>query len=262
MSMTATMKIAVVGATGRLGHHLVDVLRARGHEVVPVSRATGIDVITGEGLAEALDGVDCMVDAATGPSPDQEEATAFFRTAARNLQAAGARAGVRRMVVVSIIGIDRFTTGYNAAKIAHEQAALAGPVPVRILRAAQFHELVPLMIEWGRQGDVSYVQEMRTQPVAASAVAEVLADLATAGDDVWSGPSAEAPIHEVAGPREESMVALATLLAGRLGEPLKVEGVHDDSDPDQVLYASGAVLPGPGATLTGPTYEQWLDSQA
>jgi hypothetical protein len=58
------------------------------------------------------------------------------------------------------------------------------------------------------------------------------------------------------------MVALATLLAGRLGEPLKVEGVHDDGDPDQVLYASGAVLPGPGATLTGPTYEEWLDSQA
>jgi hypothetical protein len=205
--------------------------------------------------------VDCIVDAATGPSPDQEEATAFFRTAARNLQAAGARAGVRRMVVVSIIGVDRFTSGYNAAKLAHEQAALAGPVPVRILRAAQFHELVPLMIEWGRQDDVSYVQEMRTQLVAASAVAEAMADLATADDDVWSVPSAQAPVREIGGPREESMVAMATLLAGRTGEPLKIEGVDNAADPDHELYTTDVVLPAPGAILAGPTFEEWLDEQ-
>jgi len=40
------MKIAVAGATGRLGRHVVDVLAERGHEVVPMSRATGVDVIT------------------------------------------------------------------------------------------------------------------------------------------------------------------------------------------------------------------------
>ena len=198
--MTATMKIAVAGATGRVGHHLVEVLEARGHEVVAIARSTGVDVITGQGLAEALEGVDCIVDTATSPSPDQQEATAFFTTASRNLHEAGQRAGVRRMVVVSIIGVDRFTSGYNAAKLAHEQAALAGPVPVRILRSAQFHELVPLMIGWGRQGDVSYVQEMRTQLVAANAVAEALADLATAADEVWSAPSTEAPIAEIGGP--------------------------------------------------------------
>ena len=87
--MTTTMKIAVAGATGRVGHHLVDVLRARGYEVVAIARSTGVDVITGQGLAEALDGVDCIVDVATSPSPDQEEATAFFTTASRNLHEAG-----------------------------------------------------------------------------------------------------------------------------------------------------------------------------
>jgi uncharacterized protein YbjT (DUF2867 family) len=259
--MTATTKIAVAGATGRLGHHLVAVLEARGHEVVPIARSTGVDVITGEGLAEALEGVDCVVDVATSPSPDQQEATAFFTTASRNLHEAGQRAGVRRMVVVSIIGVDRFTSGYNAAKLAHEQAALAGPVPVRILRSAQFHELVPLMIGWGRQGDVSYVQEMRTQLVAASAVAEALADLATAEDEVWSVPSTDAPIREIGGPREESMVAMATLFAGRTGEPPKIEGVDNTADPDHELYTTDVVLPGPGAILAGPTFEEWLDSQ-
>ena len=77
------MKIAVAGATGRAGRHVVDVLEARGHDVVPMARSTGVDVITGDGLAAALDGVEVIVDLATGPSPDEAEATAFFTTAAR-----------------------------------------------------------------------------------------------------------------------------------------------------------------------------------
>ena len=107
-------------------------LEERGHDVVAMSRSKGVDVITGEGLEAALAGVECVIDAATGPSPDQEAATEFFTTAARNLQEAGQRAGVRRIVVVSIIGIDRLTGGYNVAKVAHEQAMRAGPIPVRV----------------------------------------------------------------------------------------------------------------------------------
>ena len=140
--MKTGRRIAVAGATGRVGRHVVDVLEERGHEAVAISRSTGVDVITADGLAEALEGVEAVVDAATGPSPDQQEATEFFTTAARNLQEAGERAGVERIVVVSIIGTDRFTAGYGAAKIAHEQASLSGPVPAHILRAAQFHEFV------------------------------------------------------------------------------------------------------------------------
>jgi len=138
--MQARRKIAVAGATGRVGRHVVDVLKTGGHDVVAMSRSSGVDVVTGDGLAEALAGVECIIDVATGPSPDQEAATQFFTTAARNLHEAGQRAGVRRMVVVSIIGTDRFTAGYGAAKLAHEQAMLSGPLPVRILRAAQFHQ--------------------------------------------------------------------------------------------------------------------------
>ena len=107
--MSTDKKIAVAGATGRVGHHVVDVLTERGHDVVPISRTHGVDVITGEGLAEALAGVECIVDAATGPSPEQEAATEFFTTATRNLQVAGSAAGVQRIIVVSIIGTDRFT---------------------------------------------------------------------------------------------------------------------------------------------------------
>ena len=251
--MQSPRKIAVAGATGRVGHHVVEVLTARGYDVVPMSRSQGVDVITGSGLAAALAGADCVIDTATGPSPEQEPATAFFTTAARNLQEAGQEAGVQRMVVVSIIGTDRFTGGYGAAKVAHEQAMLAGPIPVRVLRAAQFYELVPMLMEWGTQGDVAYVPRMRTQPVAAAAVAEVLADLATGSEPRPSGP----PFPEVAGPREESLVEMATLFAERRGYPSKIEAVSDPSDQDG-LNESGGLLPGPDAILAGPTFEEWL----
>jgi len=247
------MKVAVAGATGSVGRHIVDVLKAGGHEVVPMSRASGVDVITGTGLAQALAGVEVVIDAATGPSPDQNAATEFFTTAARNLQQASAKAGVRQILVVSIIGIDSFTGGYMAAKVAHESAMRAGPVPVRIVRAAQFHELVERMIDWGRKGDVAYVPAMRTQLVAARTVAETLADLAT-------HPSTNGGIVEIAGPRPESMVEAARRLSARRGDGLRIQGVSNPDDPDRALYEAGAQLPGKDAILGGPTFEAWLES--
>ena len=249
--MAERKKIAVAGATGRVGRHTVDVLEEAGHDVVPMSRSTGVDVVTGEGLSEALAGVECVVDAATS---GQEGAKEFFTASARNLQEEGERAGVQRIVVVSIIGIDRATTGYLAAKVAHEQAIQSGPIPVRILRAAQFHEFVPQFLEWGRQGDVIYVPQMRTQLVAARTVAEALAELANGSE------TSAAAISEVAGPREESLVDVAKLLAARRDDSVRIEAVSDPDDPEQALYASGALLPGPDAVLAGPTFEQWLDS--
>jgi uncharacterized protein YbjT (DUF2867 family) len=250
-------KIAVAGATGRVGRPVVDILESRGYEVVSISRSHGVDVVTGAGLDQALAGVDTIIDVATGPSPDQRAATDFFVASARNLQEAGERAGVRRMVVVSIIGIDEFTGGYNAAKVAHEQAALAGPIPARIVRAAQFHEFVEELMRWGTQGDVSYVWEMRTQLVSARTVAEALVELATASDAEFEA----AETTEIAGPREERLAEAARLLVARRGESLRVEEAPSDpSDPDSVRYANGAALPGPGAKLAGPTFEEWLDS--
>ena len=253
--MQEQRKIAVAGATGRLGRHIVDVLEEAGHDVVPMSRATGVDVVSGEGLREALAGVDSIIDAAAWPRNEQEAATEFFIASSRNLQEEGKRAGVQRIVVVSIIGADRATAGFIASKVPHEQAMQAGPVPVRILRAAQFHEFVPLFLEWGRQGDVIYVPQMRTQLVAARTVAEALAELVNG-----SAPAADGAIPEIAGPREERLADVAKLVAARRGDSVRIEEVSDPDDPEQALFASGALLPGPDAVLAGPTFEQWLDS--
>jgi uncharacterized protein YbjT (DUF2867 family) len=260
MTSAERMKIAVAGATGRVGSHVVDVLKAGGHDVVRMSRSTGVDVITGKGLAKALEGVKCVIDVASGPSPEQKSATEFFTTATRNLQKVGKEAGVQQMIVVSIIGVDRLTAGYGAAKLAHEKAMLAGAIPVRILRAAQFHEFVAQLVDWGRQGEVSYVPKMRTQLVAASAVARALVDLAT---EPQSRPLPAAiaarPILEIAGPKPEELVDAARRLVVRRGEQLQIEAVSNPADPDCVLYEAGALLPSPNAKLVGPTFEEWLN---
>src|SRR4051812_45010277 len=192
-----SQRIAVTGATGRVGSHLVEILEQRGHDVVPISRSTGVDVVSGEGLDEALAGVETIIDAATGPSPDQEQATAFFTSSARNLQRAGAAAGARRIVVVSIIGIDKFHGGFNAAKLGPARALFEGHLPVRIVRAAQFHKFVVPLVGGTSQDRVACWPEMRTLRADARVVAEALADAAEKSE-IENGR-----ITEVAGPQEE-----------------------------------------------------------
>lgn len=251
-------RIAVVGATGRLGRHVVDVLNAA-HDVVPISRSQGVDVFTGDGLAEALTGVQTVIDVSTFPTPDQEAATDFFSTAARNLHQVGQRAGVRRLVGVSIVSTDRYVAGYSVAKVAHEKAMLAGPVPVKVLRATQFFEFVEQLLLWTRRGDVAYLPKMRFQPVAARAVAIALADLATEAN--WPESTDPAgPLPEIAGPRVEELADLARQFAAHRGDPVRVEDVTDPADPDRVLEATGGLLPGPHATIAGPTFTEWLEA--
>jgi uncharacterized protein YbjT (DUF2867 family) len=247
-----SQKIAVTGATGRVGSPLVEILTQRGHDVVSIARSKGVDVVSGKGLDEALAGVATIIDTATGPSPDQEAATEFFTASARKLQRAGAAAGASRIVVVSIIGIDKFRGGYNAAKMAQERTLLEGPLPVRIVRAAQFHEFVGELVGWMTQDGVAYLPDWRTQLVAARVVAEALADAADE-PEIQNGR-----ITEVAGPQAERLVdAAATLFASR-GDTTEIRVSQQTDDPDATAYAEGAVLPNPGAKLAGPTFEEWL----
>src|SRR3954468_19453674 len=212
----SSQKIAVTGATGRVGSHLVEILEQRGHDVVAISRSNGVDVVSGEGLDAALAGAETIIDTATGPSPDQEEATAFFTASARNLQRAGAEAGAKGIVVVSIIGIDKFEGGYNAAKVAQEQTLLQGPPPVRVVRAAQFHEFVEPLVGWTIRDGVAHLPEMRTQLVAARVVAEAVADAAEE-PEIESGR-----ITEIAGPRAERLADAAAALFASKGDSVEV----------------------------------------
>jgi hypothetical protein len=243
----------------------MEVLKESGHEVIPMSRTTGVNVYTGEGLAEGLTGVECIIDTVGGvpegmddaAAQDKEAAAAFFTTAAQNMQKAGKSAGVRLAVVVSIIGIDKLTIGHPAAKVQHENAWLAGPIPVRILRSAPFHEFVTQIVEWGRQGNLVYLPRMRMQPIAARTVAEELAEFATT--EVLPPPGS---ILEIAGPRTENLSDLAVMLAATRGDPKKVEAVNDPTNPDSALYDSDELLAGPDAIIAGPSFAEWLETSS
>ena len=133
------MKIAVAGGTGQVGTHVVEVARERGHEVVVLSRGNGVDLVAGTGVADALAGVDIVVDVSSVFTLKTAESVSFFETVSRTLLAAEEDAGVPHHVALSIVGIDNATEGYYAgAHRAVRARALDAPArhPVSRVRAA------------------------------------------------------------------------------------------------------------------------------
>src|SRR5262249_4982255 len=117
----SNMKIVVIGGTGLIGKKVVNNLRQQGHEVVAASPSSGVNTITGEGLAQALNGAQVVVDVANAPVWEDKAVLEFFETSGRNLLAAEAAAGVRHHVALSIVGSERLPdSGYCRAKVAQE----------------------------------------------------------------------------------------------------------------------------------------------
>lgn len=99
------MKIAVIGGTGLIGSQVVTILNATGHEAVPLSPSTGVDLLSGQGLAEALEGADVVVNLTNSPTFD-DASPAFFEKTMDNLLAAAEAAGVGHAVILSIVAAD------------------------------------------------------------------------------------------------------------------------------------------------------------
>src|ERR1700751_5721951 len=116
------MKIVAIGGTGLIGSKLVEKLRQAGHEALPASPDTGVNTITGEGLADALEGAQVVVDVANAPNWDDAAVLDFFQTSARNVAAAEAAANIEHHVTLSVVGADRLPDrGYMGAKVAQEE---------------------------------------------------------------------------------------------------------------------------------------------
>ncbi len=135
------MKLTVFGASGLIGTKVVDLLTAAGHEAVASSRSTGADVLTGEGLADALAGADVLIDVVNSPSFEDEPVLQFFSTSTTNLAAAATTAGVGHYVVLSIVGADGLPdSGYMRAKVVQEKTIVDSGIPYSAVRATQFDE--------------------------------------------------------------------------------------------------------------------------
>jgi uncharacterized protein YbjT (DUF2867 family) len=182
------MKTVVIGGNGLIGSKLVKKLRDDGldvaaadrmHSRTPDSGSYVVDVLTGEGLAEAFAGAQVVIDVSNAPAWDDAAVLDFFQTSSRNVLAAEAAAGVRHHVALSVVGTDRLqSSGYFRAKLAQEEAIKARTVPYTILRATQFFEFIGRIADAGTDGETVRVPPVLIQPEAADDVAAALADIA------------------------------------------------------------------------------------
>jgi uncharacterized protein YbjT (DUF2867 family) len=248
------MKIVVIGGTGLIGSKLVEKLRKDGHEPLAASPDTGVNALTGEGLAEALEGAQVAVDVANAPAWDDAAVLDFFKTSSRNLLAAEAAAGVGHHVTLSVVGTDRLPdSGYFRAKAAQEDLVKSGPVPYTILRATQFFEFIGRIADSGTDGDTVRLSPALVQPEAADDVASTLADVAVG-----------APLNdtvELAGPETFHLDELARRLLNANDDPRQVTAdVH--ARYFGVELDDQSLIPGDDARIASTRFEDWLNQSA
>jgi uncharacterized protein YbjT (DUF2867 family) len=175
------MKIAVIGASGLIGTKLVETLTGEGHEVVAASRNTGVDVLTGEGLADALNGADALIDVLNSPDFSDGPVMDFFTRSTTNLAAAAKKARVRHYVALTIVGQDGLPdSGYMRAKVAQEKIVIESGLPYTFVRATQFAEFADQITDSMTSGDEVHVPDALIQPIPAWKVVSVVARAAIA----------------------------------------------------------------------------------
>ena len=244
------MKVTVIGGTGVAGRWTAQALRAQGHEAIVAARSAGVDLVTGDGLDAALAGADAVIDTTNVASSRAQASREFFEATSRTLMRAAQQAGVRHIVALSIIGIDRVPFGYYQGKLRQEEVLRESRVPVSILRAAQFHEFPEqYLARWA--GPLVVVPRWRTQPAAAREVGTALARLAT---------GVPVPMSEFAGPREELMADLLRQVIHARGARRLVTAVRLPGAAGRAMADGGSLPAGPGARGT-QAFADWLAAQ-
>ncbi|GGH73745.1 uncharacterized protein YbjT (DUF2867 family) [Filimonas zeae] len=194
------MKFLIIGGTGLIGSNVTNKLKAAGHEVVVGAPATGVDASSGAGVAEAMKGVEVVIDLSNSRAFDDETALGFFRAAGGHLLPAAVAAGVKHYLCLSIVGADRMgAMGYMRAKLLQEQLIKESGLPYTIIRSTQFQEFVPFIVQAATAGSEVHISTLDFQPIATEEVASFVAAFAT-----------EVPangITEIAGPERKTIDA-------------------------------------------------------
>ena len=251
--MRSLSTIAVIGATGTAGSRVVARLKARGVAVVEISRAHGVDLISGEGLSQALEGVDVVIDVANPMPADRwSDISQTMATAMRNVVGACAAQEIQRLVVSTIAGIeDRTFDGfpYYEAKRVAKEIVLESPVPATIVKSTQWYEFAtnPVAVTYN-DGEVT-VEDWLIQPIAADSVADVLVEAALGQTHMP---------RTITGPHAMRLPDLTTKLLARQGDGRRVRAVQ----PKLAGLAAGALLAPDGAMVIGPDIDTWLQNLA
>lgn len=248
------MKIVVLGGTGLIGSRVVRILQQKGHDVLAASAKT-VDLMTGKGVSEALQGAQVVVDLTNSPSFEDSAVLNFFETSARNLFPAEAEAGVQHHVALSIVGADRMgNIGYMRAKVAQEKAIKSSGIPYTIVRATQFFEFIGSLADAGTQDGTVHISNVLMQPIAADDIAGAVAKIAL-----------DAPKNgyvNVAGPDRRPLDELARELLKAKNDPRQVV-----TDPSLGYFGGqvpeNALVPDHDDVLGKLHFSDWLaQSQA
>ena len=240
--------VLVTGGTGTLGLPTVTALRAAGHSVRVLSRRGGVDtvrgdLVTGAGIATAVADVDVVVHLATTGGKDDVPA-------AHTLVAACARADVRHLVVISIVGVDEIPFSYYRLKLEIESLAELSPVPHTILRATQFHSFVERFFTAQGLLPVRFAPSFSLQPIAVDDVATRLTEIV--------GMDALGRAADIGGPEQRTAHDLAQAWSNAAGStrpiwPLRIPGRTFRG------FAAGHNLV-PGAPYGTSTFEDYLET--
>jgi uncharacterized protein YbjT (DUF2867 family) len=244
------MKITVIGATGLIGSKVVDLLEGDGHDVVAASRDSGADVLTGEGLADALTGADVLIDVTNSPSFDDDPVMDFFTRSSANLVAAADQSGVGHYVALSIVGVDGLPeSGYMRAKVVQEKAIAESGLPYTIVRATQFDEFTTAIVGSLEAGDGVRARDALIQPIAADDVAAEVARVA-AGSPLNG-------VVNIGGPEKISFADLARTVLAKQGAVKTVV-----VDPQATYFGTpvhqNSLVTGDGAVLGTVRFADWL----
>jgi uncharacterized protein YbjT (DUF2867 family) len=243
----------VIGGSGLIGSKLVRNLLGHGQEAVAASLDSGVNTLTGEGLAEALNGAAVVVDVSNSPSLEGAAALKFFETSTGNIVDAEAAAGVGHHVVLSVVGTERLSeSGYFRAKSVQEKLIESSSIEYSIVHATQFFEFIERIADDATEGDTVRVAPVLIQPMAAE-------DVASAVGSVSVGSPVNG-IVEVAGPQR---FRLDELIRGFLGERRDPREVITDPHARYfgVELDERTLVPGDDARLAETRWEDWL-SQA
>lgn len=243
------MKIAVIG-TGLVGSRVVGRLTDAGHDATGHSRSSGVDLISGDGLDDALRGVDVVANLSNSPTFDAASVD-FFRTSVTNLLTAAQAAGVRHVVSLGIVGSDQVPElDYYRGKVLQEDLVKAGPIPYSLVRATQFMEFIAPTMSWTTDGDVVRLPPVRIQPIAADDVVQSVADI------ILGAPLQDT--RNIAGPEVFELDELGRITLAATGEKRHV--VTDESAGLFAVVKGDAIIAPEGAHLAATHYRDWLRS--
>ena len=244
------MKLVIIGGTGLIGSKVVTRLREHGHQAVPASPDTGVNTLTGEGLAEVLQGASVVVDVSNSPSFEEAAVMAFFTTSTRNLLKQATAAGVKHYVALSVVGTERIPESpYLRAKNTQETLIKGGGVPYSIVHATQFFEFIKRIADEATDGTTVRLPPVLIQPMAADDVAKAVTRIAV-GEPVNG-------TVEVAGPQRFRFDELI-----RQGLAARHDSREVVVDPHAMYFGAElserSLIPGDDARLGEISLQQWL----